>query len=122
MPKRILIVDDELDLVKVTGFRLKKAGYQVLISVDGRQALELIQKDPPDLVLLDLLLPQIQGDQVCRQIKQDPKLKHIPVILFTATAVNVPDKVKEVGADDYLTKPFDPEELLSRISEILADK
>lgn len=117
MPKRILIVDDEPDLVKVTSFRLKKAGYQVLISVDGRQALELIQKDPPDLILLDLLLPHIQGDQVCKQIKQDPKLKHIPVILFTATAVDIPAKVKEVGADDYLTKPFDPEELMGKVKK-----
>lgn len=115
MPKCILIVDDEPDLVKVTAFRLKKSGYDVLTSVDGKEALESIRNNPPDLVLLDLLLPRMSGDQVCREIKNDPKLKHIPVILFTATAVNIPDKVKEVGADDYLTKPFDPQELMEKV-------
>lgn len=120
MPKkRILIVDDEPDLVKVTSFRLKKLGYEISVSIGGREALELIRRDPPDLVLLDLLLPQMLGDEVCRQMKKDEKLKHIPVILFTATAVSIPDKAREVGADDYITKPFNPQELLEKIKRFL---
>ncbi len=119
MPKRILIVDDEPDLVKVTSFRLKKAGYEVLTCVNGQDALDLIQKTPVDLILLDLLLPQMGGDEVCLKIKEDPNLKHIPVILFTATVVNIPEKAREVGAEDYLQKPFIPEELLGKVKRFL---
>ncbi len=85
MSKKILIVDDEPDLVRVTSFRLKKMGYNVIVGTDGNQALSLIESERPDLVLLDLRLPEIDGLEACRRVKADPKLKDIPIILFTAS-------------------------------------
>lgn len=117
MAKRILFVDDEPDLVKVTTFRLKKAGYEVIAAINGEEALAVAGKDNPDVILLDLRLPLISGYEVCRRIKSDEKLKHIPVILFTASTQDIVAKAKELGAEDYLLKPFEPEALLEKIKK-----
>jgi len=120
MAKRILIVDDEPDILRVTAFRLKKAGYETSSAVNGQEALDLVRASPPDLILLDLRLPLISGDDVCRQIKADDKLKHIPIILFTASVgQDISERVKAVGADEHIVKPFEPEDLLEKIKKFI---
>lgn len=117
--KRILLVEDEPDLIKLTVFRLKKAGYEVIISTDGRQGLETADKEKPDLILLDLGIPVIDGYEVCRRLKSDEKLKGIPVLIMTATSERIKDKVKEIGADGFVLKPFEPEDLFLAINKFL---
>lgn len=119
MTKKVLLVDDELDLVAVTKRRLESAGFEVLTVETGEDALAYLQENIPDLILLDLLLPKMQGEDVCKRIKSDESLKRIPVILFTASATDIPKVAKEVGADDYIMKPFEPEELLSKIKKFI---
>ena len=119
MAKKILFVDDEPDVLRVAGFRLKKAEYEVVTAINGQEAWELVQKIKPDLVLLDLRLPVMMGDEVCRKIKSDISLNHIPVILFTASVNNLKDIIKNSGADDFLTKPFDQEQLLAKIGKLI---
>ena len=119
MAKKILVVDDEEDLLKLTAFRLKKSGYEVLTAVNGQEALDLIQNDRPDLILLDLRIPLISGYDVCKRVRADDKLKDTPIILFTASAEGITDKVNEVGANDYLTKPFYQEGLLGKVKKLI---
>ncbi|MBU1854023.1 MAG: response regulator [Candidatus Omnitrophica bacterium] len=119
MGKKILVVDDEPDLLEIAVFRLKKAGYEIITAIDGNQALDIISSIPLDLVLLDLLLPGINGVEVSRRIKTDRSLCHIPVILFTASTIDIREKNKEALADDYLTKPFDLDVLLRKIDSLL---
>jgi len=119
MAKKILIVDDEPDLLNVTVARLEVSGYEVLQAASAEDALEVLKKNKPDLVLLDLLLPNLQGDVLCKQLKSNEELKHIPIILFTASIIRVPAKVKEMGADDYILKPFGTEDLLSKIKKYI---
>jgi len=119
MGKKILIVDDEPDLLRVACFRLEKSGYQVFSAVNGKDALESAQKESPDLVLLDVKLPSMEGPEVCSRIKKDDKLKHIPVILFTANAQNINEEVAGCGAQGYILKPFSAEELLDKIKEFI---
>jgi two-component system alkaline phosphatase synthesis response regulator PhoP len=122
MAKKILIVDDEPDLIKVTSYRLKKMGYNVVAGVTGQEALDLIRSENPDLVLLDLRLPVIDGLEVCRRVKADEKLKNIPIILFTASTDSILENVKEVCADDYLIKPFDQKKLEAVLNKFLSIK
>lgn len=117
MKRKILIVDDEPDLLRVACFRLEKAGYQVLSAVNGKEALDLAAKESPDLILLDVRLPFMEGPDVCSRIKNDGKLKHIPVLLFTASAQEVDKKVAACGAQDFILKPFTSEELLEKIKK-----
>ena len=122
MAKKILVVDDEPDMLKIVTFRLKKLGHEILTAVDGQEALDMIKDKRPDLVLLDLLLPIIDGYQVCKQVKNDETLKHIPIIFFTASgASNVAEKAKEMGADDFLVKPFDTEHLLQKVKSFIKE-
>ncbi len=117
--KRILLVEDEPDLIKLTVFRLKKAGYEVITATDGGQGLETADRQRPDLILLDLGLPVIDGYEVCRRLKSDEKLKDIPVLIMTASIERIKDKVKEIGADGFVLKPFEPQDLLSAIKKFL---
>jgi len=118
--KRILLVDDEAQLVELVKMRLEANGYQVLTAYDGKEALDVAKKEMPDLIILDLMLPKIDGYKVCRMLKFDEKYKKIPIILFTARALEADKKVgMEVGADDYITKPFEPELLLMKIKDFL---
>jgi len=116
---KILLVEDELDLAEVTKMRLKKSGYEVIGALNAEEAFAFLQKNIPDLILLDLLLPGMQGEEVCKQLKSDARLKHIPVILFTASASDIPKMAKEIGADDYIMKPFEPEELLGKVKKYI---
>ena len=122
MAKKILIVDDEPDLVRVTTYRLKKMGYDVIVGIDGEQALSLIQSERPDLVLLDLRLPEMDGLEVCKRVKADPELKDIPIILFTASTNSIDENVRSVGADGYLIKPFDQKQLTAQLKKFLGGK
>ncbi len=117
--KRILIVEDEPDLIKLTVFRLKKAGYEIIIATDGGQGLEMAGTEAPDLILLDLGLPVIDGYEVCRRLKDNESFKDIPVVILTASTSRITDKVREIGADDYVLKPFEPQDLLLKIKKFL---
>lgn len=118
MDKRILVVDDEPDIVKVVAFRLKKKGYAVIVAVDGHEGLEKAEKEKPDLILLDLQLPGMNGEEVCAKIRSNQNLKQIPIIFLTASqSVNVKDKAKQLGANDYLIKPFTPEDLFAKVAK-----
>lgn len=118
--KKILVVDDEPDISKLIKARIESAGYSVVTAFDGAEALKTVKENMPDLILLDVMLPKMDGYQVCRLLKFDEKFKNIPIIMLTARA-GESDKEKsvEAGADAYLTKPFQTEELLSKISSLL---
>jgi two-component system alkaline phosphatase synthesis response regulator PhoP len=120
MMKRILVVDDEQSIQELVRFNLEKAGFLVECLADGLNALEQIKLNPPDLLVLDLMLPGMDGLDICRNIRQMEKTKFLPVLILTARAGEV-DRVVglEIGADDYLTKPFSPRELVARVKTIL---
>ncbi len=116
MSKKILIVDDEPDTVELAKMVLSYEGYDTAIAYDGEEALEKIRHEIPDLVLLDIKMPKKDGLEVCRELKQDPEYKHIPILMFTAKAHNRDLELGwEAGADDYITKPFSGVALLERI-------
>lgn len=120
MGKKILLVDDEPQLVEVVKMRLEANGYTVLAAYDGQEALDKARQEKPDLIILDLMLPKVDGYKVCRMLKFDQNYKHIPIIMFSARAQEEDVKLgKEVGGDAYITKPFEPQELLSKIKEFL---
>jgi len=120
MAKKILVVDDEADILKAVTFRLKKSGYDVIEATDGQEALVLIREQGPHLIILDLRLPIMSGWEVCRRIKSDDQFKHIPIILLTATAGAVNLSVtKELEIEGILVKPFEPEELLEKVKKLL---
>ena len=119
-PKHILVVDDEADLVDLISYNLKKEGFSVDSALDGETAFAKIKKGRYDLVVLDLMLPGIQGMELCRILRNDPKTEALPIIMLTAKGEEV-DKILglEMGADDYVTKPFSPRELLARVKAVL---
>lgn len=119
MAKKILVVDDEADLLEVTLLRLKATGYDVFGGIDGREALDLARKIMPDLIILDVYLPVMNGDEVARILKKDDGLKHIPVILISATTRSLAQRALESGANGHLTKPFEPEELIEKIKKLI---
>ena len=123
MPKQsILVIDDEKDIQKLIQYNLEKEGYTVLLAGTGEAGLELVKTRRPDLVILDLMLPTIDGYKVCRMLKFDEKYKKIAVIMFTARAQKSDEKLGfEVGADAYMTKPFEPNALLNKIRELLKE-
>lgn len=119
MKKRILVIEDEKDIMYLARIRLQSAGYDILEAANIRDGMGLIADNKPDLILLDLLLPGGRGENLCKMLKSDTKLKKIPVILFTATAHKIDDKIKETGADDGILKPFDPDVLLKKINKLI---
>jgi len=120
MAKKILIIDDEMDMRKMATARLVKAGYVVIQAGNGNTGLEMVRSEKPDMVLLDLAMPGIDGEEVCRRIKADETIKHIPVMLFTASILKpISERAKEMGADDFIAKPFDSKELLEKIKRIV---
>jgi len=118
--QRILIVDDEPDLLELVRFNLTSAGFRVDTAASGSAALAALRRSPPDLLLLDLMLPDIEGTELCRKIRAIPELAELPVIMLTAKAEEV-DRIVglELGADDYVTKPFSPRELMLRVKAVL---
>lgn len=120
MPPRILIVDDETDLVRLVRYNLEKELFEVFVAYDGKGALSQIRAHSPDLLILDLMLPDMSGFQICQQIKQEVSTQNIPVIMLTARSSET-DRVTgfESGADDYVVKPFSPKELVLRVKALL---
>lgn len=122
IPKRkILIVEDEKDLVKLIAFHMAIAGYEALSANTGIEALEICKTEKPALIILDIMLPRIDGWEVCRRLRQNPQTTHIPIIMLSALS-EVADKLRgfDLGIDDYVTKPFSPRELAVRVKRILA--
>jgi len=120
--KRILLVDDEKDLVETVSFRLQANNYAVIFAYDGQEGLEKAKKENPDLIILDLMLPKMDGYKVCGLLKADARYNKIPIIMFTARAQESDIKMgEEAGADAYITKPFEPQVLLEKIKELLKE-
>ncbi len=117
---RVLIVEDEPDIRDLLVFHLERDGYQVAKARNGADALRQAQASPPDLVLLDLMLPEMDGLEVCRRLRQDPATQAVPIVMLTARGDEV-DRVLglEMGADDYVVKPFSPRELVARVRAVL---
>ena len=118
--KRILVVDDEFELVEMIKLRLEANNYEVISAFDGQEGYDKACKSKPDLIILDLMLPKMDGYKVCRMLKFDDKYKNIPIIIFTARAQDSDRKLGlEVGADEYMVKPFEPEVLLETIARLI---
>jgi phosphate regulon transcriptional regulator PhoB len=120
MPSRVLIVEDEPDIRELVVHHLKREGYQVSTAASGEEALRQVHASLPDLVLLDLMMPAMDGLEVCRRLRQDPGTATLPIVMLTAKGDEV-DRVigLEIGADDYVVKPFSPKELLARVRAVL---
>ncbi|HEX9779761.1 MAG TPA: response regulator transcription factor [bacterium] len=120
MAARILVVDDEQSIAETVKYNLEKAGFRVSTAADGPAGVEACRRDPPDLLVLDLMLPGMDGFDVCRLLKQEPKTRQVPILVLSVKSEDT-DKVVglELGADDYLTKPFSPRELVARVKAIL---
>jgi two-component system, OmpR family, alkaline phosphatase synthesis response regulator PhoP len=117
---KILVVDDEIYIVHILDFSLGIEGYEVMTALDGEQALAKVAQERPDLIVLDIMMPKLDGYETCKALKQNPATHDIPVILLSAKGRNVDQKIGfEVGADDYITKPFSPRKLVERINAIL---
>ena len=118
--ERILVVDDDMDIVRLVRSYLEKAGYQILTAYDGETALKLLKAEQPQLLILDLMLPDRDGWDVARLVRSDPQLAATPIIMLTAR-VEDNDKIVglEIGADDYITKPFNPREVVARVRALL---
>jgi DNA-binding response OmpR family regulator len=118
---KILIVDDEADLVETIRFSLELEGYNVLVATNGEEGLNVARQEKPDLILLDLMLPKLDGYKVCRLLKFDERYKSIPILMLTAKTQEK-DKIlgKETGANEYITKPFDMDELMAKIKFYLS--
>ncbi|MBU3058956.1 response regulator transcription factor [Pseudomonas indica] len=121
MSKRVLIADDEPNIVISLEFLLQQEGYQVEVAHDGQEALDAIERQPPDLVLLDIMLPRLNGFDVCQRIRANPDWSKVRVVMLTAKGREVEvSKGLALGADDYITKPFATKELLARVRDQLA--
>ena len=118
MKKKILLVDDELDLHRIAKISLEGFGYEVIALTTGEEALDWLEKNIPDLILLDLVLPKIQGEEICQRLKSNDRLKHIPIILYSATC-DISAKAKRACADDCMTRPFQSQDLLFKIKKLI---
>lgn len=120
MKPKILVVDDEQDAIELIEYNLQSAGYRVITATDGMEALQKTRTSIPDLIVLDLMIPELDGVEVCKILRRDPATSNIPIIMVTAKSSEL-DRVLglEIGADDYVTKPFSPRELVLRVKKQL---
>lgn len=120
MNQKILVVDDEIDIITLLEYNLGKAGFKVISASDGPEAIESAKRERPNLIILDIMLPSMEGTEVCKALKKDDATSHIPVVMLTAKGEEV-DRIVglELGADDYITKPFSPRELILRVKAVL---
>ena len=118
--KRVLIIEDDKDIVELVRYNLEKDGFQVMATGDGSTGLAQLRKSPPDLLVLDLMLPKLSGLEICKEARRDTALNRLPILMLTARGEE-PDRIVglELGADDYVTKPFSPRELVARIKALL---
>ncbi len=119
--KKVLIVDDEKNLVSLVALHMNMAGYLVSYAYDGYSALDIAKSQKPDVIILDIMLPKLNGLVVCRKLKEAEETRHIPIIILSAL-IETEDKFMgfNAGADDYITKPFSPRELLARVKRMLS--
>ncbi len=121
MTKSILIVDDETNIVISLEYVMKNAGFNVAVAYDGEEALEKVKENVPDLVILDVMMPKLDGFEVCKKIRENPAWKSVSIVMLTAKGRDSErEKGLSFGADDYLTKPFSTRDILQRVKEILA--
>lgn len=120
MGHRVTIIEDEKDIVDLVRYNFRKEGFEVSSFLRGKEGLESLRRNPPDLVLLDIMLPDMDGLELCKQLRSDDRLKNLPVIFLTAKGEEI-DRVLglEIGADDYVVKPFSPRELVARVKAVL---
>ncbi len=116
----VVVIEDETDILDLVAFNLEQAGFRVLKAQDGLEGLSLVRRKRPDLIILDLMLPHLEGQEVCRRIRRAEETKDIPIIMLTARTDEI-DRIVgfEIGADDYITKPFSPRELILRVKAVL---
>ncbi len=120
---KVLVVDDEVYILHILDFSLGAEGFDVITAADGEQALARARSERPDLIVMDIMMPRLDGYETCRRLKGDPATKEIPVLLLTARGREEDRKRgMEAGADDYMTKPFSPNKLIGRVSEMLGIK
>ncbi len=123
--KKILLVDDDADFVEATKLILESKSYDVVVSYDGKEGLEKAQTEEPNLIILDVMMPEMDGYEVCAKLKSDPKYRHIPILLLTAVGEAIPTTsyTKEMGmkieADDYVPKPVEPMEIVDRVEKLV---
>src|SRR5215831_12427178 len=117
---KILVVDDEPEAIELVEFNLRQAGFDVVSAADGAEALKKARASTPSLIILDLMLPEVDGLEVCKMLRRDPATAAFPIVMLTAKAAEI-DRVLglELGADDYVTKPFSPRELVLRVRKVL---
>lgn len=120
MSKKVVLIEDEPDIAEVIEYNLSREGYKVFLAYNGLEGLETVKRERPDVVLLDLMLPELDGIEICRRIRENPMTRSLPIIMVTAKGEES-DVVLglELGADDYVTKPFSPRELVARIKAVL---
>ena len=123
MSKKILVVEDDPAAIRFISYALEIEGYEVLTASNGLEGLKKVQEEEPDLLVLDVMLPGLDGFQVCRRLRAEPQTAHLPILMLSAKAQEV-DKTTglKVGADEYLAKPVDPLELVSQVGSLLAQK
>ncbi len=121
--KHVLIVEDEIELAEGVQARLYVEGYKTTIARDGQLGVDLARSEKPDIILLDILMPRINGWDVCRILKEDPKTKHIPIVMCTAlTQIGDSERAFKAGADDYVTKPYDMNRLAQKVKKFLGER
>jgi CheY-like chemotaxis protein len=122
MSARILIIEDSEDFLEVLTYSLKNAGYTLLIAKNGQEGLEMARKEQPNLILTDLMLPKMNGYEICTMLKQDVRYQKIPIFVLSATKVQEKDEklAKECGANEYILKTIEPKQLMEKIREALA--
>lgn len=117
---KILFIEDEPDQIMMVEMRLQQSGYEVISTMDGETGLKMARQEKPDLILLDIILPKLDGIEVCRQLRQSPETCDIPIIAITAAALkDLVQRCTQAGADDFIRKPYEPEELIARVSKLL---
>jgi len=117
MPKKILIIDDEIDVMKMVVYRLKAKGFEVVTTTNGKDGVTMAKAYIPDLILLDYRLPDMNAPEVAKKLREEETLKHIPVILITASIQEIQEKAKECDAVEYIAKPIDPDELYKKVGK-----
>lgn len=117
---KILVVDDEVYILHILDFSLGAEGYEVVTAVNGEQAIERAREEQPDLIVMDVMMPRLDGYETCRELKRDPETRNIPIIILTAKGREIDKRIGfEAGALEYITKPFSPGKLIDRVHDIL---
>ncbi len=118
---KILVVDDEINITQILQFSIGAEGYEVITAQNGEEAIDKAKREQPDLIILDIMMPRIDGYEACRILKANPMTKNIPVVLLTAKGRDIDKRLgQEVGAIDYIVKPFSPNKLINRIQKLLS--